>query len=370
MTQTIARIYRLLRNHGNLSRGFLILLALFLALFSLFGCGPKRSSRKHSNQISEEFKHLIRRFAFDSAPNIWLATKQAEQDLDELEWLLENRYSYLKLKGVDYRSALDSIRGSLGEGINRSDFGYQLTKFLALFGDGHSHVRSSTVRLKSLSSAFLPFLVEESAGRFVAFKPDRSDFLDPEFLFLQALDGIPVNEWLQVASQYVAKGSPQFQRYRTLRNLRYVECLRKELDLDESSFVQVKLESADASATKLVKLPLAKKGPIYGFWPRSKTLTNRQQADQVESHILQGNIGYLRFVFMSAERKFLNDLIEAMNHFARTDALIIDIRTNVGGSRAPLRVLFPFIMTDNDSPQVVNVAAYRVGIDNIKEDFK
>jgi len=42
-----------------------------------------------------------------------LSPGQAQGDLDELEWLLENRYSYLKRKGVDYKAALDSIRSSL-----------------------------------------------------------------------------------------------------------------------------------------------------------------------------------------------------------------------------------------------------------------
>ena len=347
-----------------------VIILIGIGLWYWHSLQPKRVSREHTKTVPKQFEYLTRRINLSSPGNKQLSAEEAREDLDEIERLLENHYSYLKLKGVDYRAALDSIRNSLGDGISRSDFGYQLTKFLALFGDGHSRVASSTVRLKSLCSAFLPFLVEESDGRLVAFKPDRSDFVNVDFPFLRQMDGFPVSAWLEVASQYVAKGSPQYLRYRTIRNLRYVECLRKEFGLNKSTSIQVELESADGSSTRQIQLPLAKKGPVYGFWPRPENEIKSRKDIHLESRILTGNIGYLRFVFMPAEPEFLKDLVETMNRFAKTEGLIIDIRANSGGRRAPLRVLFPFFMAENDLPRVVNIAAYRLGTKNIKEDFE
>ena len=330
---------------------------------------PKKVQRKHSDEICKEFEYLTHRV--NSPGNFRLTPKEAKNDLDELEWLLENRYSYLKLKGVDYKSALDSIRSSIGDGVSRTDLGYQLTKFLALFGDGHTRVGSSSVHLKSLCSGFLPFLVEESDGRLVAFEPDRSGFVDPDFPFLRQMDGLLMSEWLEVASEQVAKGSPQFLRYNTIRNLRYVECFRKELGLGESATIDVELESADGSSTRQIQLSLSGKAPVYGFWPRlPKEIKSRTDFEQIENRILANNIGYLRFICMSAESDFLKELVEVMNSFAETDGLIIDIRMNGGGRRTPLSVLLPFFMAENTSPQVVNVAAYRLGTKNIKEDFE
>lgn len=353
-------------------------LCLFTALAVIICAGflywhslqPNRVRRKHSSTVRKEFEYLGHRIDFSFPGDNRLSRKEVQQDLDELEWLLENRYSYLKLKGVDYRAALDSIRGSLGSGINRSSFGYQLAKFIALFGDGHSRVASSSVRPKSLCSGFLPFLVEESSERLVAFKPDRSAFIEPNFPFLQEMDGLPVDAWLEAAGQWVAKGSPQFVRYHTIRNLRYVQCLRKELGLSQSGSIQVELESADDSSTKQIELPIAKKGPVYGFWPRPEAEIKSLKDVRVESRIFHENIGYLRFVFMSQESEFLDGLVEAMDSLANTQGLIIDIRSNGGGSRAPLRVLFPFFMADEDAPRVVNVAAYRLGTRNRKEQFE
>jgi hypothetical protein len=322
---------------------------------------PERVHRQHSKTVPKEFEYLTRRIDFSLHGDTWLSRQEAEQDLDELEWLLENRYSYLMRKGVDYKAALDSIRGSLDSGINRSSFGYQLGKLIALFGDGHSRVASSSVRPKSLCSMFLPFLVEESDGGFVAFKPDRSAFIDPNFPFLRGVDGLPVSTWLKAAGQWVARGSPQYQRYHTIRNLRYVECFRKELGLGRSGSIQVELESVDGSSTRRIKLPLAKKCPVYGFWPRPEAEIKSLKDVRVESRILQGDIGYLRILVMLDRPEFLEGLVEAMNHFKDTDGLIIDIRSNGGGSRAPLRVLFPFFMTEDEPPKVLNIAAYRLG---------
>ncbi len=302
---------------------------------------PHRVRREHAKTIAKDFEYQASRFDFDPPHRSRLSRRDAQEDLDELEWLLENHYSYLKRKGVNYKAALDAIRKSLGEGIDRSCFGYQLSKFIALFGDGHSQVASSTVRLSSLCSSFPPYLVEESAGRLVAFKPDRSGFVDPIFPFLRAIDSISMDTWLEAAGLTVAKGSPQFVRYNTIRNLRYIEGLRKELGLNRSGTIELQLESDDGLSTRHLEMPLVQQRPIYGFWPRPENEIKSMEDARVESRILESNIGYLRFVMMLAEPEFLDDLIEAMDSFKKTDGLIIDIRTNGGGRRSPLRVLLP-----------------------------
>lgn len=346
----------------------LVLLAIVVPASICFlrwgGWPPPRVHREHSETIAKEFEYLARRFDFHSQWDSWQSNVRAQEDLDELEWLLENRYSYLNLKGVDYKAALDSIRGSLSDGINRSAFGYQLSKFIALFGDGHSRV------VNSLCSGFPPYLVEESADRLIAFKPDRSDFLDSNFPFLRAIDGVSMDKWLEVAELTVAKGSPQFVRYNTIRNLRYVEALRKELGLNESENLEVQLESVEGLSTTRLVMQLVEEKPIYGFWPRPEREIKSMEDVRIESRILEPNIGYLRLVMMLAEPEFLDDLVEAMGRFTQTDGLIIDIRTNGGGRRAPLQVLLPFFLAENEAPRVVNLAKYRLGSENIEEDFK
>ena len=363
--------------HIRISRRVICLCVLAVILLSA-GIGllywndrrPRRVHREHARNVAGGFEFLTGRIEFNVQYDTRLGKQDAQEDLDELEWLLENRYSYLERKGVNYKAALDAIRSSLGDGINRSTFGYQLSKLIALFGDGHSCVASSSVRLGAFCSGFPPYLVEESAGRLIAFKPDRSDYLDPNFPFLRAIDGVSMDTWLDAAGLTVAKGSPQFARYNAIRNLRYIEALRMELDLEKSGTMQVLLESADGLSSRRLDLPLVEERQIYGFWPRPENEIKSMEDVRVESRILEQNIGYLRFVMMSAEPEFIDDLIDAMGRFKNTDGLIIDIRTNGGGRRSPLQVLLPFFMAENDVPRVVNLAKYRLGTENIEEDFK
>ncbi len=309
---------------------------------------PKRVHRQHSRTAVKEFEYLTKKIDVRSRDRSWINRWQVEKDLEELEWLLKYRYSYLKLKGVDYKAALDSIRNSVGDGIGRGTLAIQLRKFIAIFGDGHSGVADPS--FKRMFPGFLPFLIAQSQEKIVAFKTDHSDFLDRQHPFISKIDGIELETWLQIAGQIAAQGSPQFIRQRSIRNLRLIQYLRSELGLDTSDSVTIELESADGQSKKIMSLTLTDEYPVYGPWPKT------------ESRILPENIGYLRIPdWMSNEPDFLDELVTLTNGFRDTQGLIIDIRGIGGGSRAPLRVLLPFFMADNAPPRVVNIAAYRLG---------
>ena len=70
--------------------------------------GPaNRVERAHAGKVDEQFKFLTERFEPRSARGKdLLPAKKVEEDLDELEWHLVNRYAYLTTKGVDYQAAL------------------------------------------------------------------------------------------------------------------------------------------------------------------------------------------------------------------------------------------------------------------------
>jgi len=319
------------------------------------GCSPpERVDRQHRDGVADAFVPLTRRIEFSFPGNAWLTRREAEEDLDELEWLLEHRYAYLTLRSVDYRAALDSIRAALPDRIARGTFALQLHKLLALFGDGHTLV--SDPALETMRGRFLPFLVAESQGRLVAFSGDRKSFLDEQHPFLRKLDGRLLEEWLQVARPTVARGSPQFSRRACLGRLRDIEYLRKELLLPPSDCVQVELESADGASRHTLNLPLSNQ--------RHTSRTGRPGGSDALplARILPGEIGYLQiYPWLSDSPQFLEGLVSAMGTLRDTRGLVIDLRGNGGGSRAPLRTLFPFFLAPNAPPQVLNVAAYRVG---------
>jgi C-terminal processing protease CtpA/Prc len=78
---------------------------------------------------------------------------------------------------------------------------------------------------------------------------------------------------------------------------------------------------------------------------------------------LKGNVGYLRVPEMWSRDKnpaFFEALHEGMEDFAKSRALIIDLRHNGGGVRDVLIDLAPYFMAPDAKPWVANVARVRI----------
>ncbi|MBL7214633.1 MAG: hypothetical protein ISS71_03030 [Phycisphaerae bacterium] len=330
---------------------FLTLCALIIVAILFYITGSsKRIDRPHVSAIPSEYQFLMETIDFSRPQNEpWLTKKEVEDDLDELEWIFENCYSYLYRKNIDYKAALDAIRCSVDGSIKRSQFAWKTHKVLALFGDGHSRVKDP--QMDCFCDQYLPFLIGEYQGRYFAFKEDRSGFIDSVCPYLTEIQGVSVEQWLQTARKFVSAGSEQFVNAHSVRQLRYYGVLSRELELEPTQSLEIQLESENRNQHKPLTMELVQERPEYGSWPKT------------ESGILDGNIGYLRLVpFMDFRDEFQDMLVQTMNGFKDTRGLIIDIRGNGGGARTPLTTLFPFFMKPDDEPHIVNIAAYRKGI--------
>jgi hypothetical protein len=317
------------------------------------GEAAKRVQREHSGKVAEPFKPLTERIDPRSARGKDpLTAKQAEEDLDELEWHLVNRYAYLDRSNVDYKAALDSIRAALGPAIPRGAFALQLQQLLALFGDGTT---GAGIDLKGdLPDAYLPFLLSEiEGGKLVAYDPGGAGLVDLDRPVVTRLDGVDVEKWIDAAKRIVPGGSPQFVRRQCVElGLRHVNYLRDRLALPRKAEIVVGLSSLDGKNAgnlemKLVDEPVTRPLPREGL-----------------RRTLEGNVGYLRIATMTDDPNFLRALHDAMAESRATRGLVIDIRRNAGGTVAVLRELYPYFVTpDVDKPRVVHVAAYRLNLD-------
>ena len=314
----------------------------------------RRVERKHANKVPAEWRELFAPDWLDQDHEGWrtpeLSRSQVEEDLDQLEWLLEDRFSYLELKQVDYRAALDAIRVSAADGMTRGAFAIQLMKLLALFGDGHTRSTDSKSRL--LPPGSTTFLLEETDEGIVCFAGDRSGFLDEDHRFLEAIDGIEIEEWIAASATLSSGYSPPFARRQAIRNLRYLGWVAMELG--ESLADEITLTLTDGKKAVDVTSPVGRQRAAYGSWPRTA------------SKILDGNIGYVRIMSMESDPAFIDALHYAMRACKDTDGLIIDVRGNGGGSRDALRTLFPYFMKKNENPHVVNLARYKLRADDPK----
>jgi hypothetical protein len=271
-------------------------------------------------------------------------------DLDLLEVLLANAYSYADRRGVNWRGALDALRASLAEGTPVNTFKLRLRRFLTLFGDPHTAVRSSLSGLLPQGGA--PFYLVPDGPKVLAIQPTREGFLDPECRYIQALDGIPLSNWLRVAAFDVPKASPQWQRRETVSGLAELASLRVQLGLPATNDVRVTLTSRDGAKRKELLARFSSKPLHWGHWPRA------------ESRQLDDGIGYLRIVMMDSSKAFLDKLDDEMSQFRETRGLIVDVRGNSGGSQDAVKTLLPYFLDPkpNSSMRIINVAAYRLPV--------
>jgi hypothetical protein len=317
------------------------------------GAMAKRVDRPHAAAVAEAFKFLTERIEPRSAAGKDVLTrKQAEEDLDELEWNLVNRFALLSRKPLDYKAAFDSVRAGVSDkGIARGGFALQIHQLLALFGDGDT---GAMLDLETdLPTGYLPFLTAEVAGgKVVAYDPGGAGLVDLDRPVLAKLDGVEIGKWLEAAKAIAPGGSPQFVRRQCVANLRYVNFLRDRLKLPRKDVVSVELSSPDGNNGHAIEMKLAEE-PVKPPLPREGL-----------RRTLEGNVGYLRLVSTGDDPNFLKALHDAMAESRGTEGLVIDVRR--GGALGPgtLRELFPYFMdADGEKPHVVAVAAYRLSAD-------
>ncbi len=273
--------------------------------------------------------------------NTGITTTQMLQDLDQFQTELEERFAYLKANNADYIPAINAVRDRVTAGISLDEFDIELKKVIGLFIDGHA-----SVGVFYYPGAGLPFKMEFIGDRYIAFWPDRSDFVDPSFPFITKIDDKSIDDWCMGLTPLVAKGSPQFVKVNTLRMLKYIQYARTVLGLESSSDVTVELESEDGSGRTTLTFSVSDPPPSAGKWPNT------------QSHIMEGNIGYLRIRGWNSAAS--DEISTWMPQFQDTDGLIIDIRHNTGGTRNVLRILYPYFVTASDRPRVAGAAKYRL----------
>lgn len=266
---------------------------------------------------------------------------KAREDLAVLKKLLDTRFAYRNLRGVDLDALLrDATAGIEEAGVRTLDLRKSVDGVLRAFGDGHSRISGDG----SGNALWTPFLIQEVSGGHAAFLPDRSDLISKQHAFVVAIDGVPLAKWLDAAKARVTKGSAVMQGSQAERGLRELTVLRRALNVPTKETVELTLRGEGGETTVSRKAVVRK--PMFGSWPRRDT------------QLLDGNIGYLRIERMEGDPQFLDTLDAAMEQFKGTDGLVIDVRGNGGGRRDPLRRLAPYFLPKDGTPIVGNVAAF------------
>ena len=270
-----------------------------------------------------------------------LTPHEINADLDQFQTELEERFAYLKTNNAQYKTAISTIREETKNGIELNAFGIVLIKVLGLFQDCHASIGGI-----QHPEAYLPFILESIGDRYIAFLPDRTNFIHEDFPYITKIDNLSIDDWCGIVESFVARGSPQLVKVRSLRFLSYIQFARSVAGFEEKNTLQIELTTSNRRQTKTITMNISHHNSMNDVWP------------QTQPRIIQNNIGYLRIT--NWLRNVLDDIETWMPRFRNTRGLIIDVRDNSGGTRNILRTLYPYLCKPSDPPIVANAAKYRL----------
>ncbi len=313
---------------------------------------------------------VVNAFAACSGKDAGLSRESVIQDLQQLETEFKNKYALYDLKKDIFESELKKIRDGLQPENCTSSVVLSLAKMLAQLEDGHTSIDSFD---KYFEKKYLPFQISRIPNkmeyRYVAytFTAEKKRFLKERFPFVTHLDGVPIQDWIDTASQYRLAGRKYVSEKFGLSKAKNVGFMRKVLNLPKNDTIKVGLFDGRKTAEVNLKLSeIAEKLPPLPF--------NRSKLYEKD------NIGYLRIYDMATfdelleydlfyEKNLISEYMMQdsttlaihymMEKFKTTRALIIDIRGNPGGSRNIIQALLPYLLKEA-APLVYNISAYRV----------
>lgn len=303
-----------------------------------------RLVRERSSAVPPALEPLTRRIDAleSSAPSLTRA--QAAQDLEQLEWLVQNAYAYRDRVGYDHRAAFDALHARLGDSISRTSFALCVHRLLCGFGDGHTRLRESTTELFVPGS--LPVRLARDEHGVVAIGANGAP-LDAAHPYLAAIDGEPIDAWFGAVRVLVPRGSSAFEDRGALQRVVHVAHLRAERRRPARPDARLVLASrAGERVERDVELVAS---PVRAA-----------EGERLVGRRLANDVGYLRIGRMDDDAAFLARLDGLLDELAGVRGLVVDVRGNGGGTRHALLALAPRVLPRTVDAVVVNVAALRV----------
>ncbi|UII77651.1 S41 family peptidase [Flagellimonas sp. HMM57] len=310
---------------------------------------------------------LISFFSFDKEPE-YLTRSAIEQDLAFFDEFLQNNSSYQGLNGYNYKKDFDAfLEGTKDSAITKVDFGMFLTTSIGKIGDRHAYVRGDQLP----NNLFLPFIVAPIKNKVIALEFDQSKTeyrpLYPEYPFLKSINTAPINDFLKRLRPKDVKAPKAAFQTRAVKELKYME--RNYAVMDKKPPKEFLFTFTNGNTDTIVKTSLESKRSKYKTWDERFARLYGQEKEELNNlelcksllRIDEDNIAYARLPSMVHSRdapiffKYFNRFFQEVKN---SKALIIDVRSNGGGTRDLIRELAGYLVHP-DSIHVVNVAKQR-----------
>ncbi len=272
-----------------------------------------------------------------------LSKQQATNDIEELQYYLKDRASYLTRNDADIIEVLNTLTSKLPETINTQEFAGLINEQVLKMGD--CHYKMSPNPIFRQKGGNLPFKLARTNIGWVAIEAKGKHLLHDDYPLIKEINGIPLSALKAQASRYVKACSKQMVDKRSLSVMQYnFPKVIANITPEMGNELKVTLGRNLDDSTFTLTLPYNKRAIGRGIISYEK------------SHLLAENIGYLRIKSMN---KSIDKVHRAMADFSDTDGLIIDIRNNGGGTYDILDAIYGYFLPENDIGKIVNVAAVK-----------
>lgn len=269
---------------------------------------------------------------------------------DRLMELLATHHAYSVARSVDPTKLLAETRQRFSEapvdGFPREMIVESLQRAIASVGDGHAEIDAiQTPAPAFYLPATLVAVPAEGRGRVAALDPASRQLLDQEHPFVVAIDGVPIERWIEAASSIVAAGSPQLIERRALRALSDLPAMRTRLGIalepDRERRASLTLGNG-AGEHKTVAIAVRPDRPARPGYADASPEPSP-------------GVTYLRIPSMTDDPKEIA-AIRAACLASGPGGLILDLRGNGGGSRVLVQEIGRFLLRADAEPLVYNAA--------------
>ncbi len=299
----------------------------------------------------------------------YIANDAIASDLAYLDEILQNNSSYQGLNGYDYKNDFNTfLEGIEEQPATKYEFELFLSKTIGKIGDRHAYVRGDRIR----DSLFFPIAFAPFNNRVVVVDYDRSkrqyDFWNPEFPYLKSIHNLPIEKLLPKIFPGDVLAPQKTYLTEAVRELRDVQKIFKSQNIDLPNSISITLvnENDDEKEVRMKLVPRKKRARYWDerFYRNIYRLKDEQYNDREfinRFFSLENRIGYIQIADM-VEKKESPFFFEFLNDFMvkakQSDALIVDVRDNGGGTRELIQELAGYFVHP-DSVYVVNAVRQR-----------
>lgn len=285
-----------------------------------------------------------------------ITKQQAVEDLEQFKSILVKQSSYLYSKGLNPDAEIEALKSNLSNPVEIQELFYGMMKIVGKIGDRHARVRLRGLKRDKLG---LPFIMAPIDGKIVALKKEiknkQYELFQKNLPYVSAINGMPMNEFIESIA-WAYKYAPEYSKVHYVTRERNYNFLLTTVFGEADSY---KFTFTDGIKNKTVELSLEKDPKRW----RDQTYRPDLKDSASLFKTVGNNIGYMSIPAMiSREGKYGNlyrYVDTKMYEYKDTDAIIIDLRNNGGGTREFLWQLAPYFLSPDAKPWVANVAKIR-----------